>query len=234
MMPQEPACAGFTDPEVAEIARFGLVSLQASAAIFYWVEGPAGMADIETEGLNPRFSEHYAAQMINHDPLHVSKMAIGRQRVGQLDQIVGTAAPARDYRSFLNHHGFVDVIDLLFWSFGKPVAGLGLLKRPGDPPVSGNGIDTAFAMQRYVELNLHRHRRIVHRAARDSLTRKFQLTRRENDVAALAAKGRTNAEIAAAPALGQPTVKTHLLNAMGKTGCTNRTQLAAILAESLV
>jgi DNA-binding CsgD family transcriptional regulator len=232
MMPHQPARAGFTDPEVAEIARFGLVSLQASAAIFYWVEGPAGMADIETEGLNPRFSEHYASQMINHDPLHVSKMAVSMQRVGQLDQLAGEAAQARDYRRFLSHHGFVDVIDLLFWSLGKPVAGLGLLKGPADPPLSSTGIDTAFAMQRYVEINLRRHRRIVHQAARASLTRKFQLTTRENDVAALAAKGRTNAEIAAALDLGQPTVKTHLLNAMGKTGCTNRTQLAAILAES--
>jgi DNA-binding CsgD family transcriptional regulator len=57
------------------------------------------------------------------------------------------------------------------------------------------------------------------------------LTEREADVAGLAGRGATNAEIAGALHLGQATVKTHLTRIYAKLGVRSRTQLALLLAR---
>jgi DNA-binding CsgD family transcriptional regulator/tetratricopeptide (TPR) repeat protein len=53
------------------------------------------------------------------------------------------------------------------------------------------------------------------------------LTRREREVAALVAQGRSNREIAAALVLSEGTVSTHVSNILGKLDCTSRAQIAA-------
>jgi DNA-binding CsgD family transcriptional regulator len=230
-MSYKPACSAFKDPETFEIARFGLANLRASAALFYWVDGPLGMEDVELEGLAPQFFHHYAAQMVNLDPLHVTKMALGRQNVARLVSAEGPSADLARYKNFLGQYGIVDVIDLLFWSEGHPVAGLGVLKRVSDAPICGETISDAIALQRFVEHVLGRHRRIAHARRRGVLAREFGLTSREVEVAELAAQGARNAEIAARLEVGLPTVKTHLLHALSKTGSANRTELGAILSR---
>ncbi len=229
-MPRIAPCSGFSDPDAAEIARFGLASLQASAAIFFWVDGPIGMADVELEGLHPQFFNRYRAHMVDRDPLNVRRMAAGRQQVEpfRADRL-GATTEETDYSRFLLNHGIEEVVDLLFWDGGVAVAGLGLLKRETDPPITAAAIETARALQRFVEHSLRHHIRIVRKRQRRLLLCDYQLTGRESDVAELAARGRTNAEIAALLNIGLPTVKTHLLRVLAKTGCGNRTHLAATL-----
>jgi DNA-binding CsgD family transcriptional regulator len=230
-MSANPACSARGDPEAAEITRFGRTALQASASIFFWVDGAIGMADIQLEGVPEHFFRHYAEQMVNLDPQHVHRMELGRQSVAQLRPALGASTGGNEiYGSFLGRYGIVDVIDLLFWCEGRPVAGLGLMKRPNDPPVCTAAIDTAFALQRFVEYNLRRHSRIAELRLRQVLMRDYQLTARESSVAGLVAEGHTNAEIAARLDVSLPTVKTHLLHVLAKTGCENRTRLAATLA----
>jgi DNA-binding NarL/FixJ family response regulator len=54
-----------------------------------------------------------------------------------------------------------------------------------------------------------------------------QLTGREQEIARLAAAGRSNPEIAAELFLSRKTVERHLSNILGKLGVRNRTELAA-------
>jgi DNA-binding CsgD family transcriptional regulator len=231
-MSYKPACSDLHDPDAAEITRFGLTSLRASAAIFFWVDGPFAMADIQLEGLHKQFFDQYAAQMVNLDPQHVSKMETNGQSVAQfLKPGCKNTSQTELYGNFLGRHGIVDVIDLLFYSEGTPVAGLGLMKRPNDPPFRRDEFETAAALQRFIEYNLRRHSRVAQRRLRNLLLQNYQLTRREAEVAELAAQGHTNADIAGTLRMSLPTVKTHLLHIMGKTESTNRTHLAATLAK---
>jgi DNA-binding CsgD family transcriptional regulator len=96
-------------------------------------------------------------------------------------------------------------------------------------PVSGVEIETAFALQRFVEYNLRHHSRVARARIRRLLAREFHLTDREAEVAELTAEGLTNAEIATRLAISLPTVKTHLLRVLAKTGSGNRTRLTAML-----
>lgn len=228
-----PCYSGFRDADAAEIARIGMASLRASGAVFYWVEGPVGMADVELEGLRPGFFAHYASEMIRFDPLHVHRMEAKQQRVAQLAPAIRQPTAENEaYGRFLAEYGISDVVDLLFWSEGVAVAGLGLLKRRSDPPFCKHSLETAFALQRFVEHTLHRHHRIARQRLRQNLIGAYQLTGREIRVAELAAEGLTNAEIAGRLHVALATVKTHLLRILAKTGCGNRTHLAAMLAQA--
>jgi DNA-binding NarL/FixJ family response regulator len=59
-----------------------------------------------------------------------------------------------------------------------------------------------------------------------------QLTRREQDVAALVAQGLSNSQIAAALVISPRTVETHVQHIMDKLGCSSRAQIAAWSAAS--
>jgi non-specific serine/threonine protein kinase len=54
-----------------------------------------------------------------------------------------------------------------------------------------------------------------------------QLTRREQDVAALVAQGLSNSQIAAVLVISPRTVETHVQHIMNKLGCSSRAQIAA-------
>jgi DNA-binding NarL/FixJ family response regulator len=57
------------------------------------------------------------------------------------------------------------------------------------------------------------------------------LTPRESEVAGLVARGCTDRDIARILGIGFGTVRNHVTNAMAKSGCANRAELAASVAR---
>jgi DNA-binding CsgD family transcriptional regulator len=140
-------------------------------------------------------------------------------------------ALAETYRQQLGRFDVTDVIDLMFWADGVPVAGVGVLKRRSDPAASGATLAAAGAMQRYMEFSLQTHSRLRRARRERVLGQTHGLTAREVAVSELVLQGLTNGEIAKALNMRLPTVKSHLMQVFGKTGCGNRTRLAAILNQ---
>lgn len=217
------------EPVVEEIVRLCLGTLQARAAMFYWVND-ADMAEVSLTGLPAVFAAEYADGLERCDPSNVRRLVATGARVTQFSR----ARPefiedARIFGGFLSRFGALDVIDLLFRAEGDAVAGIGIIKMQGDPAAGEAQLAQAEAIQRFVEFGLQRHERVLRWCRPRRAMRTYQLTSREWEVAALAAEGLGNREIAERLNLSAHTVKSHLLHAFGKTGSANRTQLAARL-----
>lgn len=71
----------------------------------------------------------------------------------------------------------------------------------------------------------------MHEAAAARLIARFRLTRREFDVAALAAQGLSNKEIAAALRMKLPTLCFHLSHVFRKIGLGDRYRLIRLFVE---
>jgi len=92
----------------------------------------------------------------------------------------------------------------------------------------GAGTLVELAEHELRSLGVHTWRR-SEPATRDELI--DRLTKRERDVAILAAGGASNPEIARRLFVSRKTVERHISNALAKVGARNRTELAARLAR---
>jgi DNA-binding CsgD family transcriptional regulator len=213
------------DPTAEEIVRLCLGTLQASAAMFYWVDD-RGMADVSLAGLPAQFAAEYAGGMEQADPSNVQRLVSTGASVTHFGRPRPEfAADAQIFRGFLGRYGVVDIIDLLFRAEGSAVAGIGIAKLQGDAAFGEPQLTQASAIQRFVEFGLQRHQRVQSWRRPRLAMRNYQLTEREWEIAALAAEGFENREIAARLKLSAHTVKSHLQRVFDKTGSANRTQL---------
>lgn len=214
----------------AEISRLALDGLRASGSLFYWIDPARRMVDTALVGLPARFYSDYRDRMEAVDPSNIDRMTAGGHSVTQLrgpGRTMGDRAAA--YCRLLDGYGIADVIDLMFWHEGVAVAGIGILKCRDDPATSVETLATAAAIQRFVEFTLTRDERVARFRRRSAMARHFLFTPRETEVAERVLEGLTNSEIAAALEMKLPTVKSHLLQILGKSGCATRTKLAAEL-----
>ena len=231
-MAHTPSLAASPDATAAEVSRLASTALQASAAVFYWVDNGHKMADVSLAGVSTQFYFDYATRMEEADPSNIRRMSAARHCVTHLRQ-PNHPQPVESaiYSRLLRDYGVTDVVDLMFWSAGEAVAGLALLKRQDDPVVTADSIHIAGAMQRYVEFTLQKHERLHQSRRRRAMQQTYRLTMREIAVAELVFEGLTNAEIAESLHMKLPTVKSHLLQIFGKTGCGNRTKLTAVFSR---
>ena len=218
-----------SDPTIAEMRRFALASLRASAAVFYWIDDDMRMRDVALTGVSEALFARYQGGMQALDPLNVPRLTGSGRRVATL-QDAENLVPAEElatYKGFLREHEITDVLDLLFWQDGFAFAGLGICKKHTDPPFSPDAVSFADAMQPYIEFNLGTHPRIKSRHLKRRLTSTYRLTSREVEVTELVRCGCTNRDIAAELGLALATVKTHLLRIFQKLGVENRTAMSS-------
>ncbi|RQR26770.1 MULTISPECIES: helix-turn-helix transcriptional regulator [unclassified Burkholderia] len=209
-----------------------------SAIVFYRLDLSGEPADFELFGMPEPMHRIYIARYRMLDPLHPSRCAAGERAVVTLaSQLPDERRDASAYWTrFLRRHDVADVVEIwLRDDAGRTVGAFSLL-RFGKGDTDGNNaagrfasgeIDALARLQPVAEAALApllRARRGIHRIGCEA-----RLTYREEQIARLVRDGRSNKEIARDLALGQPTIKTHLMRMYRKLGVSNRTELVGAL-----
>ncbi|MCA7976381.1 LuxR C-terminal-related transcriptional regulator [Burkholderia cepacia] len=212
-----------------------------SAIVFYRLDQSGEPADFELFGMPESMHRTYVARYRMLDPLHPSRCAAGERAVVTLaSQLPDERRDASAYWTrFLRRHDVADVVEIWLRDAGRTVGAFSLLRfGAGDARGSAAGnatagrfapgeIDALARLQPVAEAALSpllRARRGIHRIGCEE-----RLTYREEQIARLVRDGRSNKEIARDLALGQPTVKTHLMRMYRKLGVSNRTELVGAL-----
>ncbi|WGY71506.1 response regulator transcription factor [Burkholderia cepacia] len=208
-----------------------------SAIVFYRLDQSGEPADFELFGMPESMHRTYVARYRMLDPLHPSRCAAGDCAVVTLaSQLPDERREASAYWTrFLRRHDVADVVEIWLRDAGRTVGAFSLL-RFGKGDASGNStagrfapgeVDALARLQPVAEAALSpllRARRGIHRIGCEE-----RLTYREEQIARLVRDGRSNKEIARDLALGQPTIKTHLMRMYRKLGVSNRTELVGAL-----
>ncbi|MEK8080061.1 helix-turn-helix transcriptional regulator [Pseudomonas sp. XK-1] len=196
--------------------------IPASGCVFYRIAAQLEPHDFLLQKMHSDMHERYLSQYRRVDPLQPRNCQLTGHSVVPLR--LGMSAQDdlsnRRYDGFLQSYGVVDVVEVLAFEQGRPVAGISLL-RGCDLGVFGpHELEQLQALQGMFELAV---------APRLSSTPTLQLTSREWQVAELLRAGRSNKEIARQLGVGLPTIKTHLINLFRKVAVSNRTELVATL-----
>ncbi|MBJ9963513.1 helix-turn-helix transcriptional regulator [Burkholderia seminalis] len=208
-----------------------------SAIVFYRLDQSGEPADFELFGMPESMHRTYVARYRMLDPLHPSRCAAGERAVVTLaSQLPDERREASAYWTrFLRRHDVTDVVEIWLRDAGRTIGAFSLL-RFGAGDATGNStagrfapgeIDALARLQPVAEAALSpllRARRGIHRIGCEE-----RLTYREEQIARLVRDGRSNKEIARDLALGQPTIKTHLMRMYRKLGVSNRTELVGAL-----
>ncbi|CAI8695892.1 response regulator transcription factor [Burkholderia pyrrocinia] len=212
-----------------------------SAIVFYRLDQSGEPADFELFGMPESMHRTYVARYRMLDPLHPSRCAAGERAVVTLaSQLPDERREASAYWTrFLRRHDVTDVVEIWLRDAGRTVGAFSLLRfEMGEAGGGATGnstagrfapgeIDALARLQPVAEAALSpllRARRGIHRIGCEE-----RLTYREEQIARLVRDGRSNKEIARDLALGQPTVKTHLMRMYRKLGVSNRTELVGAL-----
>ncbi|CAB3961403.1 MULTISPECIES: LuxR C-terminal-related transcriptional regulator [Burkholderia] len=238
-VPADPAAADWSRALRACVDAFDAFA-SPSAIVFYRLDQSGEPADFELFGMPESMHRTYVARYRMLDPLHPSRCAAGERAVVTLaSQLPDERRDASAYWTrFLRRHDVADVVEIWLRDAGRTVGAFSLLRFGNGETggVAGNStagrfapgeIDALARLQPVAEAALSpllRVRRGIHRIACEE-----RLTYREEQIARLVRDGRSNKEIARDLALGQPTVKTHLMRMYRKLGVSNRTELVGAL-----
>lgn len=239
-MPIMPTSSASSDPAAdwCRALRACVDALDAfaspSAIVFYRLDASGEPADFELFGMPESMHRTYVARYRMLDPLHPSRCAAGEGAVVTLaSQLPDERRDASAYWTrFLRRHDVADVVEIWLRDAGVTVGAFSLL-RFGAAGEGAAGrfvpgeIDALARLQPVAEAALSpllRARRGIHRIGCEE-----RLTYREEQIARLVRDGRSNKEIARDLALGQPTIKTHLMRMYRKLGVSNRTEMVGAL-----
>ena len=199
-----------------------LALLPVSAGVFYRLAAQLEPQDFLLQQMRLDMHERYLSDFHRVDPLQPRNC----QRTGhsvvplQLGMSAQDATANQCYGHFLERFGVVDVVEVLAFEQGRPVAGISLLRGPELGLFAAHELMQLQALQGLFEVAV---------APSSIAAPRIQLTTREWQVAELLRAGCSNKDIARRLDVGLPTVKTHLINLFRKLGVSNRTELVATL-----
>jgi DNA-binding CsgD family transcriptional regulator len=162
-----------------------------------------------------RYEEWYQFR----DPMTFELRA--RRRATLVDDVIPREALIRTefYNDFLARDGLHHGVNLFIFDGDRDLGDFRIWRGAGRPDFCERDLDLLDALEPHL-------RRALMRGGGCA-----GLTPREADVAALVARGCTDRDIGRILGIGFGTVRTHITNAMSKTGCANRAELAAAIAR---
>jgi DNA-binding CsgD family transcriptional regulator len=162
-----------------------------------------------------RYEEWYQFR----DPMTFELRA--RRRATLVDAVIPRDKLIRTefYNDFLARDGLHHGVNMFIFDGNRDLGDLRIWRARGRPEFCERDLDLLDALEPHL-------RRALIRCGRCE-----RLTPREREVAALVARGCTDRDIARILGIGFGTVRTHITNAMSKTGCANRAELAAAFAR---
>jgi DNA-binding CsgD family transcriptional regulator len=162
-----------------------------------------------------RYEEWYQFR----DPMTFELRA--RRRATLVDEVIPRHKLIRTefYNDFLARDGLHHGVNMFIFDGDRDLGDLRIWRARGRPDFCERDLDLLDALEPHL-------RRALLRCGRCE-----RLTPREREVAALVARGCTDRDIARILSIGFGTVRTHITNAMSKTGCSNRAELAAAFAR---
>jgi DNA-binding CsgD family transcriptional regulator len=177
-------------------------------------------------GYSAEFLAEYAARWIDADPFltATARRMLAERGVVTLDDLRPWAVPAqREYvERFLRPHGITNKVGVVVDGSPHGFVYIGAVVREYDR-VPARDVAVLHSLRRHLA-PLVAGQLASHQVATGNQA--WRLTPREREVAALAAQGLTNQQIAARLFVGLDTVKKHLTRVLTETGCASRTQLA--------
>ncbi|TNF84735.1 helix-turn-helix transcriptional regulator [Pseudomonas sp. ICMP22404] len=197
--------------------------IPASRAAFYCVDRHLQAHDFSLHGMSGEMHRDYLDNYCQFDPLQPRKCVSGEQAVVPLG-LAMARQPVRDnqrYRSFLQRHGIVDVVEVFARRDGQPHAAISLLRTAEQGAFTSQQLSQLNALQGLLQLavaHLPDHE--------DALS---NLTPKERQIALLLRQGVSNKHLARELDVGLPTIKTHLINLFRKVGVSSRTELVSSL-----
>jgi DNA-binding CsgD family transcriptional regulator len=164
-----------------------------------------------------RYEEWYQFR----DPMTFALRA--RRRATRVDEVIPRHKLVRTefYNDFLARDGLHHGVNMFIFDGDCDLGDFRIWRAKGRPEFCARDLDLLDALEPHL-------RRALLRCGGSG-----GLTRRECEIAALVARGCTDRDIARILGIGFGTVRTHIANAMEKTGCANRAALAAAVARRL-
>lgn len=162
-----------------------------------------------------KFEEHY--QYVDTWAPRVREL----NRPTPMERVVPTREfeNSKVFREVLAPDGLYRILGLYVSQNGTQLGRLTVLRRRDSPEFEEREITLLLTLQPFLAGAFQRRQVKVP-----------DFTPRERQVAQLVARGCTDREIARTLSIAFYTVRTHLSNAMQKSGCTNRTELAGFLS----
>jgi DNA-binding CsgD family transcriptional regulator len=144
-----------------------------------------------------------------------------RRRATLVDEVIRRDRLVRTefYNDFLARDGLHHGVNMFIFDRERDLGDLRIWRGSGRPDFCERDTDLLDALEP------HLRRALLRCEAHDGLTP------RENEVAALVARGCTDRDIARILGIGFGTVRTHLTKARAKSGCANRAELAAAISR---
>jgi DNA-binding CsgD family transcriptional regulator len=188
-------------------------------ASYVWNAGKSRFDEAVSFNMDRSNLRRYEDWFQFRDPMTFELRA--RRSATLVDDVIPRDALTRTefYNDFLARDGLHHGLNMFIFDGDRDLGDFRIWRAAGRPEFCERDVDLLDALEPHL-------RRALLRCSACT-----GLTPRESDVAALVARGCTDRDIARILGIGFGTVRTHITNAMSKTGCANRAELAAAIAR---